>query len=308
MRIAGLLVVIWGAVTIAFFSIKLVPGDPVDIMLGPSGQMSQEKRDQIREGLGLDLPVWDQYTAYLGRILRGDLGESYQLRKPVVEVIGSQLAATLQLTAVALAIAVLLIACGALLGRRAKWRGAITAVELIAVSAPVFWTGLLLLGFFSFLLGWFPISGSKGVSSVILPAVTIAIPISAVVGQVLRRGIESAEQEPFIETVRARGVAPTRLLTHHTLRHAANGTLTLSAYIAGSLIGGAVLVETIFGRSGLGRVTLDAILARDLPTVLGVVLVIAFVFVAINTVVDLLSEVIDPRLSRAVVGMGRASS
>ncbi len=301
-RILGLAVVIWGAITLAFFALKLVPGDPVDVMLGPHSQVGPEERALIRTDLGLDGPLWQQYVTYLGRVLRGDLGMSYQLRKPVVEVIGAQLGATIQLTIASLLFAAVFLALGLFIARTPSLRGLLGIVELVAVSAPVFWTGLMLLAVFSFGLNWFPVSGSQGLPSLILPALTIAIPVSAVIGQVLRRGIETAEEHPFVETVRARGVGPTRLLTHHTLRHATNGTLALGAYVAGSLVGGAVLVESIFGRSGIGRVALTAILARDLPVVLGVVLLVAFVFVVINAIVDAASGLIDPRLTRATVG------
>ncbi|WGD36367.1 ABC transporter permease [Lysinibacter sp. HNR] len=303
LRMAALFVVIWGAVTLAFFAIKLVPGDPVDVMLGPHSQVGPEERALIRTDLGLDYPLWQQYLLYIGRLLRGDLGMSYQLRQPVSQVIGSQLGATVQLSVAALLCATLLVLLGAVIGRTPWLRGIVGTIELVAVSAPVFWSGLILLSVFSFGLGWFPVAGSQGIPSLVLPALTIAIPVSAVIGQVLRRGIESAEKEPFVETVLSRGVAPSRLLTHHTLRHAANGTLTLGAYVAGSLMAGAVLVESIFGRPGLGRVTLSAILARDLPVVLGVVLFIACIFVVINTIVDVVSEIIDPRLARATVSV-----
>ncbi|GAA3584258.1 ABC transporter permease [Klugiella xanthotipulae] len=302
LRLGGLVVVLWGTVTLAFFALKLVRGNPVDIMLGTHGQIAPSRRAEIESDWGLDLSWGEQYIRYVVRVLSGDLGTSYQLRKPVAQIIGDQLVPTLQLSATALLIATLLVSLGALLGRRRWMRRVLGTVELVAVSAPIFWTALLLLTVFSFALGWFPVSGSRGLNSLVLPAVTIAIPVSAMVGQMLRQGIERAEAEPFIETVRARGVGPGRLLTHHTLRHAANNTLTLGAYIAGSLVGGAVLVETIFGRSGLGRVMLTAILGRDIPVVLGAILVIALVFVVVNTAVDVLSAVIDPRLSGSFVG------
>ncbi len=295
----SIVLVLWGAATLAFLAFRVLPGDPVGAMLGPQAQVSEAVKAQIRTELGLDRPLWQQYLSSLGDLLRGDLGTSYQLRMPVSEVIGAQLGATLQLTGLALAIAVLLALAGVLLARRPLSRGLVAAGELIVLSSPVFWIGLLLLGVFAFGLGWFPVSGSRTGASLVLPAVTLALPVAALLGQVLRDGVEAAERQPWALTVRARGAGHARLTLRHTLRHGAVGALTLSAYLVGSLLGGAVLVETVFARPGLGRVALAAILSRDLPVVTGIILFSALAFVIVNTVVELVTPLIDPRL-RAV--------
>lgn len=297
--VASVVVVLWGAATLAFVAFRIIPGDPVDVMLGPQAQVSDAVKDGIRSELGLDRPVFEQYGAFLGRLLRGDLGESYQLRQPVTEVIGRQLGPTLQLSALALVIAVLLALASALLVRGRTGRALASGIELVVLSSPVFWTGLVLLSVFSFQLGWFPVSGARDAAALVLPAVTLALPVAALLSQVLRDGVESAEREPFLTTVRARGATPLRESVHHTLRHASVGGVTLAAYLVGSLLGGAVLVETVFARPGIGRVTLTAITDRDLPVITGVILLSALVFVVVNMVVDLVVPVLDPRLRRA---------
>lgn len=297
--VASVVVVLWGAATLAFVAFRIIPGDPVDVMLGPQAQVSDAVKDGIRSELGLDRPAFEQYGAFLGRLLRGDLGESYQLRQPVTEVIGRQLGPTLQLSALALVIAVLLALASSLLVRGRTGRALASGIELVVLSSPVFWTGLVLLSIFSFQLGWFPVSGARDAAALVLPAVTLALPVAALLSQVLRDGVESAEREPFLTTVRARGATPLRESVHHTLRHASVGGVTLAAYLVGSLLGGAVLVETVFARPGIGRVTLTAITDRDLPVITGVIMLSALVFVVVNTVVDLVVPVLDPRLRRA---------
>ncbi len=289
-------IVLWGAATLAFLAFRLIPGDAVSVMLGPQAQVSEEVKAGIRADLGLDRPIWEQYLDHLGRVLRGDLGESYQLRMPVAEVIGRQLGATVQLAALALALALVLALAAALGARRGAARGIVVAVELIVLSSPVFWIGLVLLGVFAFGLGWFPVAGSRSAASLVLPAITLALPVAALIGQVLRDGLDAADREPFAETVRARGAGPLRFTWHHGLRHGAAGAMTLAAYLTGSLLGGAVLVETVFGRPGLGRVALAAITGRDLPVLTGIIMFSAVVFVVVTVIVELLHPLIDPRL------------
>lgn len=299
--LGGAVLLLWAAATLAFAALRLVPGDPVAVMLGPQAQVSQAVKDALRTELGLDRPLGEQYLAYLGQLVRGDFGESFQLRMPVVEVIGRQAAPTLQLTALALLFALLLVAIGILLARGPRRRRALATLELVVLSAPIFGVGLVLLAIFAFGLGWFPVAGSRGFVALILPALTLALPCAALLGQVLHDGLSEAARQPFALTARARGAGPERVLLRHTLRHASIGTLTLSAYLVGSLLGGAVLVETVFARPGLGRVALTAILDRDLPVVAGIILLSAAVFVVVNLLVDLTAPLLDPRLRKAEV-------
>lgn len=299
-RIAGTaasaVLVLWGAATLAFLALRIIPGDAVSVMLGPQAKVSEAVKAGVRAELGLDRPPLEQYLSYIGGLLRGDLGTSYQLRMPVTEVIGRQLGPTVQLTALALLIAVLVALAVALLARHGLVRTVVVAGELIVLSSPVFWIGIVLLGVFAFGLGWFPVAGTRSPATVVLPALTLALPVAALIGQVLRDGIDEAERQPFAETVRSRGAGPSRLVLRHSLRHGAASALTLTAYLIGSLLGGAVLVETVFARPGLGRVTLTAIVDRDLPVVAGVIMLSALVFVIVNVIVELLHPIIDPRL------------
>jgi len=295
-RLLGALIVVWGAATLAFLVLHLVPGDPVDIMLGVQSQVGPEVRARIREELGLNQPILQQYVAHLGKVAVGDFGMSYRLQRPVIEVIGAQLLPTVQLAATSIVFAVALAVGVALVARNRFARSVASLIELLAISSPTFWTGLLLLTVFSFNLRWFPISGGQGPNSLVLPAFTLALPIAGILSQVLRHGLETADAQPFVDSARARGLSHAQLLRRHTLRHAALPAVTLTAYIVGSLLGGAVIVEQLFGRPGIGRVTLEAINNRDIPVVMALVIFAALVFVLVNLLVDALAPLLDPRL------------
>ncbi|MFF5626937.1 ABC transporter permease [Microbacterium sp. NPDC012755] len=307
LRIAGIVAsaaaVLWGAATLAFLAFRVIPGDPVSVMLGPQAQVSEAVKDSIRAELGLDRPPLEQYASFIGRLARGDLGESYQLRLPVTEVIGRQLGATVQLAALALLIAIVLALAVSFLVRGRAARAVAAGIELVVLSSPVFWIGLVLLSVFAFGLGWFPVSGTRNPATIVLPAITLALPVAALLSQVLRDGLVQAERMPFAETVRARGASPLRFTARHGLHHGAAGAITLAAYLTGSVLGGAVLVETVFARPGLGRVTLAAISDRDLPVITGIILLSAVVFVIVNVVVELIHPLIDPRLRSRSAGV-----
>lgn len=294
--VASVVVVLWGAATVAFLAFRVIPGDPVSVMLGPQAQVSEVVKDGIRADLGLDRPPFEQYLSYIGQLARGDLGESYQLRMPVTEVIGRQLGATVQLSVLALLLAVVLALMVTVFVRGTVGRTIAAGVELVVLSSPVFWIGLVLLSVFAFGLGWFPVSGARNPATLVLPAVTLALPVAALLSQVLRDALMQAERMPFAETVRARGATPSWFTLRHGLRHGAASAITLAAYLTGSVLGGAVLVETVFARPGLGRVTLAAISDRDLPVITGIILLSALVFVVVNLLVELLQPLIDPRV------------
>lgn len=295
-RVARVVVVVWGAATAGFVALRLIPGDPVDVMLGVQARVSDSVRDQIRADWGLDQAPLIQYFQYLRRLAQGDLGISYQLRTPVLDVIAQQALPTLHLTVAALVLAVLMALGGALFARGRRSSRIISFVELVVISSPTFWIGLLLLSLFSFRLNWFPVTSTEGLSSLVLPSLTLALPVAGIVSQVLRQGLDFAQGQPFSTTARSRGVTPAGLVARHTLRHAAMDTLTLSGYLVGSLLGGAVLVESVFARPGLGRVAIRAIIGRDMPVILGIIILAAAVFAVINLVVDLSYRRLDPRL------------
>ncbi|MEU2299801.1 ABC transporter permease [Streptomyces antibioticus] len=297
-RLAAALAVLLGAATLAFLTLQLIPGDPVSVMLGPGTAASPEVRAEITRTYGLDRPVAVQYLHYLGHLFTGDLGESYQLQRPVAGLIGEQLWPTVQLALFALLLAVTaaLVLAVATAGRNRALRGLATFAELLAVSTPSYWTGILLLTAFSFRLQIFPVAGAQDFASLVLPAVTLALSLAGVLAQVLREGLETALGQPFAVTARARGLSATAVRLRHALRHAAIPLVTLTGWLTGSLLGGAVLVETVFGRPGIGALTLQAATNKDIPLVIGLVLLSAFVFVLLSTLIDLLYLVIDPRL------------
>ncbi len=297
-RLAAALAVMLGAATTAFLALQLLPGDPVAIILGPSTMASPEVRAQIRDDLGLDEPVVLQYLHYLGRLLHGDLGYSYQLQQPVSALIGDQIMPTVQLALAAIVVAVALsvLSAVATAGRHPALRAVASFWELLSVSTPPFWLGILLLTVLSFKIQVFPVAGASGFAALVLPAITLGLPVAGILGQVLREGLEAALEQPFVVTARARGLSRTAVRVRHALRHASIPLVTLSGWLAGTLLGGAVLVEKVFARPGIGALTLQAVSSRDMPVVMSVVLLSALVFVAISTAVDLLYLFIDPRL------------
>lgn len=295
-RLAASLLVAWGSTTAAFLALHALPGEIADILAGDLDYPGL--RDAIAAEWGLDQGLWQQYGAFIGRIAQGDFGTSYALRQPVTEIVASQLWPTVQLAlsagVLALAIAVLLALLTAGQGRVA--RGAAGFAELVCASTPVFWLGILLLMAFSFTLPWFPVSGAEGWRALVLPAVTLALPTAGLLAQVLREAMDRALEQPFVVTARARGLTEWQVRGLHVLRHAALPVMTLGGWIIGGLLGGAVITEKVFGRPGLGTVTLNAVLAHDVPVVLAVVLLAAFVHVAASTLLDLLHVWIDPRM------------
>lgn len=296
-RLGTAAVVLLAAVTVTFLAVYAAPGQTVDLILGEDRENAQ-LRAEIVALWGLDRPLLAQYALYLGGLLRGDLGTSYLLRLPVSDVIGEQLGATVALTFTAFAIAVVLAVTLALLtsGRAGVVRRLASGLELVLLSIPAFWIGIVLLAVLSFQLGWFPVSGGSGWRSSALPALALALPITGLLSQVLREGLDRAGAEPFALTARSRGVSPIAVRTRHGLRHASLPGLQIAGIVVGSLLGGTVIVEQVFGRPGLGGITVDAVYGKDLPVVLGVALVAAATFVAVSTIVDLLALLIDPRL------------
>jgi peptide/nickel transport system permease protein len=303
-RTAQAAVVLWGAATLSFLALHLLPGDPVSTLLGPMVAVTPQVRAQIVADYRLDRPMPVQYGEYLSRLLTGDLGTSYQQQLPVRAIIGQQLGPTLQLACCAAALGAAIAVGAALLtaGRSGPLRRAVESAELLAVSTPTFWLGILLLTLFSFHWRLFPVAGAGGPAALVLPAATLAVPMAGLLSQVLRSGLDAALEEPFVLAARARGLSRVAVRARHALRHALIPALTLGGWLFGGLLGGTVMVETVFARPGLGRVAVTAINAKDMPVVLGVVLVSAAGFVVVNTVVDLLYVAVDPRLRGAGAG------
>ncbi|MEI7191928.1 ABC transporter permease [Pectobacterium brasiliense] len=299
-RLFTILAVLWGAATLTFIAVKLIPGDPVAILSGGDNVVDEAYRTVLIKQFGLDQPLWVQYLRYCGQALQGDFGVSYLYRLPVGSVISDAMHETLPLALGGLILALLLAITSALLtaGRYGVMRTTVSWLELTLLSTPVYWIGIVLLSLFSFRLQWFPVTGNDGVMSLVLPVITLSLPIAAILSQVLRDGLEDALSQPFSLTVRTRGVSEIRLRFRHGLRHAALAASTLTGTLLASVLGGSVLTETVFGRAGIGQVTLSAIENRDMPLVLGVVMLSAFLFVVINLLVDALYLIIDPRLRK----------
>jgi len=300
-RILAGAAVLWAAASLAFVVLQLLPSDPVQVIYGADATVTPEMRDLIRAEYGLDRPIWEQYGQFVVRTLQGDLGMSYQQRRSVVSIIGSELGSTVTLavlaTIVALALATLLSVTTA--GRQGWLRRVVSGFELLSVSTPAFWIGLLLLSFFSFRWPLFPVVGDYSWRSLVLPVVTLALAIFGTLSQVMREEMDLALEQPFALTARTRGLSEWAVRWRHAFRHALIPGLTISAEMFGSLLAGAIITEQVFGRPGLGRITLQAVTNQDIPVVVGVVLFVAAVFVTTNIVVDLLYRLIDPRLRTA---------
>ncbi len=298
-RLGSGAVVLWAAASAAYLALRLAPGDTVDTLVG-DGPDTPQIRAQIARDLGLDRPAVVQYLDYLWRLLHGDLGRSYVLQRPVVDVIGSQIWPTVKLTLLATAFsAVIAVGLAIVTAGRARWlRGLVSGVELSIVSAPGFLIGILLLSVFSFQLGWFPVSGDRDASALVLPAVALALPIGGLLSQVIREGLERALDEPFAVTARARGLTRLALLWRHALRHALLPAVTLAGTLIGFLLSAAVVVERVFGRPGLGEVATEAVSNKDIPVVLAVVMLAAAIYVVLSTVADLAYLLVDPRLRK----------
>ena len=289
--------VLWTAATASYLALWAAPGDTIDILIGDEPD-TPEIRAQIIKEWGLDRPEIVQYLSYLGRLLQGDLGRSYLLQRGVGEILAEQVWPTVRLTAAASAIgvALALVLAVATAGRAAWARRLVSAAELVSVSVPPFVIGIVLLFVFSFTLGWFPVTGAEDPAALVLPATALGLSIAGVLGQVLREGLERALEQPFAVSARARGITERALVARHALRHALLPAVTLAGWFTGALLGGAVVTETLFGRPGLGRVTLDAVAGKDMPVVMAVVILSALVYVTISTLLDLAYRLIDPRL------------
>ncbi len=305
-RIGQALLVLWGAYTITYFILYLLPGDPLSIMLSASGMevdsLSPAQLAKARAYYGLDQGLIERYLHLLWGVLHGDLGQSLTLNRPVTAVLAERLPQTLALAGTAIVLSLIGGVGLAYLTAYVRWqplKTALARVPALGFSVPVFWMGLLLIQVFAFSLGWFPSTGSEGVESLVLPAVTLAIPSAAVYAQVLQRGFLDVWREPYIVTAYAKGLSRGQVQARHGFRNAALPLLTLIGLQVGNTVSGAVLVETIFARNGVGRLVQDAVLRQDIPVVLAVVTVSAAAFVVINLLVDLLYPVLDPRITHS---------
>jgi peptide/nickel transport system permease protein len=302
-RVAQAIAVLWAAYTVTFVVLYLLPSDPVSILLnqagGVSGRPSAAQIAQIQHAYGFDDPVWVQYLHNLFHAIGLDFGQSVSRGQSVTSLLGENLPPTLALTTVALLLTVLIGGGLAFLATYVGWRplrSFLHRLPAIGVSFPTFWVGLLLIQLFSFSLGWFPATGSEGVSSLVLPALTMSLPTAGVLAQVLIRGLDDTLDQPHIATARAKGLSRLAIHTKHALKNGSLPAVTILGLLVGATVTNAVVAETVFSRPGLGRLAQQAVLAQDIPLVQGIVVLAAGVFVIVNLVVDLIYPLLDPRV------------
>jgi peptide/nickel transport system permease protein len=297
-RLLLLLPTLFGALTLVFALIHLIPGDPVEIMLGETATSADKQ--ELRRGLGLDQPLLTQYRNFLTNLAAGNLGRSLYEPASVAEIIRVRLPATLELALCAMIAALLIsfpLATLAAVNRgRLLDRGALL-FSLFGLSLPNFWLGPLLMMLFSIQLGWAPVSGRGGLSHLFLPALTLGLGMAAILTRILRASLLQTMHEDFVRTARAKGLAEKQVWLKHTLRHALMSVITIMSLQFGALLAGSLITETIFSWPGIGRLTVQAIQTRDYPLVQGCVLVIAVAYLLVNFVTDLLYKLADPRIS-----------
>ena len=287
-----------GVLTLVFLLIHLIPGDPVEVMLGETAGAAD--KEALRESLGLNRPLGAQYRFFLIDLAAGDLGRSLYERARVSDIVGARFPATLELTLCAMIAAVVISFPLAVLA--AIWRGgwvdrAALLFSLLGLSLPNFWLGPLLMIIFSIQLGWTPVSGRGGLSHLTLPALTLGLGMAAILVRILRASLLRAMHEDYVRTARAKGLRERRVWLKHTLRNALTSVVTIMSLQFGSLLAGSLITETIFSWPGIGRLTVQAIQTRDFPLVQGCVLVIAVSYVMVNFATDLVYKLVDPRVS-----------
>ncbi|MFZ0879410.1 MAG: nickel ABC transporter permease [Candidatus Acidiferrales bacterium] len=288
---------IWLIVTMVFLLAHIVPGDPVQQMLG-EGARAQDL-NQLRHALGLDLPLPVQYSRYLEGVVQGNLGESFRYQRPVASVILEHYPATLELAFVALLVcAAIGISAGILAAHK---RGetadrAVSVFTLFGLSVPNFALGPVLILFFAVILGWLPVSGRGGLSHLILPAVTLGAALAAILTRMVRTAVIEELSSDYVRTARAKGLSESRVLFRHALRNALIPILTILGLQFGTLLAGTIVTESIFSWPGIGRLAVTAIEARDYPLLQGCILLIAVSYVLVNLLTDFVYVLVDPRV------------
>jgi peptide/nickel transport system permease protein len=301
-RLAQAIGVLWAAYTLSFLVLDYLPGDPVSAMAGQGadqGTVDHAQLARLKAEYGFDKPVLVQYADYLGKAVRGDFGDSVATGRSVTSTIADALPQTLELTGAALTLAVIFGGGLALLATYTslRWlRQALLALPPLGVSVPTFWVGLMLVEVFSFRVRLFPAFGNDGLRGLVLPAVTLSVLSGALIAQVLSKSLFTALGEPYVETARAKGAGRARVHLRHALRNASLPALTIVGVLIGQLMANSVVVETVFSRNGLGRVTASAVSTQDIPVVQGVIVFGSLVFVLVNLAVDLIYPLLDPRI------------
>lgn len=295
-RLALVLPTALGLTVLVFGLLDLVPGDPVEIMLGEAARPADVAA--MRHSLGLDRPPVARLGHYLAGLARGDLGHSIAFRAPVAQVVASRLPATLELAAAAMVAGLLLGVPAGILAAVRRGRGTdhvLRTVSLLGICVPSLWLGPLLILVFSMALGWLPVSGRGSPAHLVLPALTLGLGMASLLVRLTRASMLETLDEAYVTSALARGASGTRAVLRHALPAALPPVVTVVGLQAGALLGGTVITETIFSWPGIGRLLIEAIQARDYPLVQGCVLVIGLVYVVVNAVTDVVVSRLDPR-------------
>jgi peptide/nickel transport system permease protein len=296
-RTISALVVVLGVATLVFFLMHLVPGDPVDVMLGESAQAAD--RQALRTLLGLDQPLHEQWLSFIKNLASLDLGTSLHTQQPVAAMLAERIPATIELAIASLLIAIsLALPMGTLAAVRKNtgWDRFAMGFSMLGVSIPNFWMGPLLILVFALWLGWLPVSGREGAGALVLPAFTLGSAMAAILSRMIRSSLLETLNEDYIRTARAKGLSAMRIIIQHALRNALLPVITLLGLQLGVLLAGAVITEKVFSWPGIGLLTIESIQRRDYPVVQGAVLLISTTYVLVNVCTDLLYAWIDPRV------------
>lgn len=302
-RFGQALIVLWAAFTLSFVLLQALPGDAILIKFqNPDLGLSADQIAQLRLSYGADTPVLTQYAHTIVSLLHGDFGLSLQSGVPVSELLTENLPSTLLLALLGLIVSTLLafVLAGLSFLSPFTWlRGALQSLPSLFISVPTFWLGIVLIQIFSFQLGWIPVINPGPWQGLILPTLTLALPISAPLAQILMSSIDQVQTQPFVAVARAKGASRAGVLWRHVLGNALLPTITVAGLLLGELIAGALITETVFGRSGLGLLTQEAVNTQDGSVLQAVVVISASTFVVINLVIDLLYPLLDPRLKNS---------
>ncbi len=305
--------VIWATYTVTFLLIHFLPGDPVLAALslkgGDATTTDPAALERLRVQYGLDGSLWTQYFRHLGGVLTGDFGTSISTGQPVATMIGRVMPYSAAIAGLALVIGIFLAVVVTYLAylTRSNWlRQTLMQIPPLGVAIPAFLTGLVLISVLSFGLGWFPSSGTRHPLSVVLPSVTLALPVGAIFFQVFSAAVFDAANGAYVFTAVAKGLSPRRIFTRHVLRNSLLASITILGLQIGYLAGGTAVVETVFSRDGIGRMTVNAVLSRDINVIQGVVIVVAIVYSLVNLIVDISYGIIDPRIRPSLGGQKTA--
>lgn len=296
-RLVAMVPVLLGVTLVIYLILNMAPGDPAKVILGE--QATPEQIAELREEMGLNDPVLVQYARYIFNLVQGDMGESYNSGLKCNVEIFARFPNTLRLTICAISLAVILalpIGIVAAVKQNSIFDGVSMFVALIGLSMPVFWLGLLLILFFSLRLGWFPSSGAEGWKSLVLPTVTLGFQQMASIARVTRSSMLEVIRADYIRTARAKGVAESKVITKHALKNALIPTVTVVGLQFGGMLGGSVMTESVYAWPGVGRLMVQSINKRDIPMVLGCVIMFSVTSSVVNLLVDVLYGFIDPRI------------